>query len=148
MDVTALIVKFRPEDGKEEITEKNDVGVGVKAKNAWINFTESIPKHLWKIHNFLPNRRLNGKHIFSKFRLTHNMPAEEIIMTLKESLEGCSTFAKLQHTRYWNVECIGWLHRCIESADCEALKIFFKEILQAKMKKKSIIMCSKEHIQR
>ena len=31
--VTVLIVKYRPEIDKEEITEKNNVGIGVKAKN-------------------------------------------------------------------------------------------------------------------
>jgi len=30
----ALIVKYKPDEDEEEITEKNEVGVGIKAKNA------------------------------------------------------------------------------------------------------------------
>ena len=51
-DVTALIVKHKLEDDEEEITEKNGISVGVKAKNSWMNFTESMPKCLWQIHIF------------------------------------------------------------------------------------------------
>ena len=103
MDVTALIVKCRLEDDEEEITEKNDVGVGVKAKNEWMNSTESKPKDLWQIHKFLPDGKPNGKRIFSKFRLTHSTPAEDIIMTLKEELEECNIHIKLQSMQHWNV---------------------------------------------
>ena len=34
VDKIALIVKYKLDKDKEEITEKNKVGVGVKAKNA------------------------------------------------------------------------------------------------------------------
>ena len=70
-------MKHKPEDDEEEITEKNDVGVGVKVKDAWFNFTESMHKHLWQTYKFLPNGRTNGKIIFSKFRLTRSMLAEK-----------------------------------------------------------------------
>ena len=97
VDVTVLIVKNKPECDEEEITEKNEIGVGVKAK--WMNFTESIPKHLCQTCKFLPN----GKRIYSKFRLTHKILAEDIIMTLKEALEECNVCAKLQPMQHWNV---------------------------------------------
>ena len=42
----ALIVKYKPDEDEEEITEKNKEGVGVKAKNAWINYTKAISKFL------------------------------------------------------------------------------------------------------
>ena len=41
-----LIVKYKPDEDEEEITEKNKVGVRVKAKNTWMNYTEAIPKFL------------------------------------------------------------------------------------------------------
>ena len=72
------------------------MGIGVKAKNVWMNFTEAIPKYLQQIHKFLPNGRLNNKCIFSKFRLTHNIPVKDIIMTLKEALKDYNIFAKSQ----------------------------------------------------
>ena len=95
-----------------------------------------------KIHKFLPNGRPNGKRIFSKFRLTHNTRAEDIIMTMKEALEECNVYAKLQSTLHWNVECVGWLHCHIDGADCVALQHLFQEILQAKMKKEIMLSCA------
>ena len=82
------------EEDEEEITEKNEVGVEVQAKKAWMNYTEVIPKYLWQIHKYLLNRRPNRKRIFSKFRLTHNIPIKNIIIILKEALVSIKFFAK------------------------------------------------------
>ena len=46
VDRMALIVKYKLEEDEEEITEKNEVGVGVQVKNTWVNCTEAILKHL------------------------------------------------------------------------------------------------------
>ena len=99
VDRIVLIAKYKLEED-EEITEKNEVGVRVQAKNAWMNYAEVIPKYLWQIHKYLLNRRLNRKRIFSKFRLTHNIPIENIIMTLKEALVNIKFCAKTQAIQY------------------------------------------------
>ena len=46
MDITALIIRYKPKEGKDEIIEKNKSGVGVKAKNILLNYLESKPKYL------------------------------------------------------------------------------------------------------
>ena len=49
----ALIVKYKPDKDEDEILEKNKVGVGVKVRNTWMNYTEAILKFLWQIRKFL-----------------------------------------------------------------------------------------------
>jgi len=52
VDEMALIIKYKPDKGKDKITEKNKVEVGVKAKNIWMNYTEAADLEVftkWKI---------------------------------------------------------------------------------------------------
>ena len=49
LDEKAVIIKY-----KAEVT-KNEYRVGIQAKNAILNFSEVIPKHLVYIHNYFPN---------------------------------------------------------------------------------------------
>ena len=53
---------------------------------------------------------------------------------------------KLQSPQRWNVECVGWSRRCIDGADCVSLQHFFKEILQAKMKKEIKFSCTAKNM--
>ena len=46
VNATALIIRSRPEEGEDIIIEKNKRRIGVKAKNALLNYSESIPKYL------------------------------------------------------------------------------------------------------
>ena len=46
VDATALIIRYKPKEGKDEIIEKNKSGIGVIAKNTLLNYSESIPKYL------------------------------------------------------------------------------------------------------
>ena len=43
IDGNALIIRYK---GEEEITEKNESGVAVKAKDALLNYTEAISNYL------------------------------------------------------------------------------------------------------
>ena len=59
VDSTALIVKYKGED--EEITEVNKNRIVVKAKNALLNYAETLPQFLQQIYEYFPNSRLNSK---------------------------------------------------------------------------------------
>ena len=54
----------------------------IKAKYTLLNYTEAIPFFLWKIHEYFPNERLNGKRLFLKIRMTYLMIVEHIILSL------------------------------------------------------------------
>ena len=83
IDGNALIIKYKG----EEIIEKNESRVAVKAKDALLNYTKAISNFLWQIHEYLPNGCPNGKRIFTKMRLTHSIKPTTIILTLKEVME-------------------------------------------------------------
>ena len=95
IDSTVLIIYYQPDKEEEEITQKNESGVRVKAKDVLIDYSEAIPNYLWQIQRYFSNRRPNGKHLFSKFQLTHNIEVGDIILTLKEALEEYKFFSKL-----------------------------------------------------
>ena len=96
IDSTALIICYQPEEEEEgEITESNNAKVAVKAKDTFFNYSEAIPNYLWQVHYFFPNRRLNGKMTFSKFRLTYNMDIRDIILILKEALDNFKFYLKI-----------------------------------------------------
>ena len=57
-------MKHTLEDDEEEITEKNGASVGVKAKNAWLNFTEPNLSVFGKFINFYQIER--SWHISNK----------------------------------------------------------------------------------
>ena len=42
----AMIIKYKSDNDKEEITERNVISIAVKAKNSLMNYTEAIPKYL------------------------------------------------------------------------------------------------------
>ena len=47
IDSIALIIRYQPEeDEKGEISEKNDTGVGVIAKDTLLTFSKAIPYYL------------------------------------------------------------------------------------------------------
>ena len=47
VDSTTLIICYQPDEEEEEITQKNKVGVGVKTKDALMNYSEAISNYLW-----------------------------------------------------------------------------------------------------
>ena len=44
-----LIIRYQPEEDKEDISEKNIEGIGIMVKNVLLNFGEEIPNYLWQI---------------------------------------------------------------------------------------------------
>ena len=44
--MTALIIKYQPEDEEEELIERNEARVEVLVKNALLNCREAIPNYL------------------------------------------------------------------------------------------------------
>ena len=97
IDSTILIIRYQPEEEKDrKITEFNDAGVAVKARDALLNYSEAIPNYLWQIYRYFLNGRPNGKRMFSKFRLTHNVEIKDTILTLKEELDEYKFYSKIQ----------------------------------------------------
>ena len=66
IDLTALIIRYQPEEEELDLTERNDARVRVLAKNTLLNCGEAIPNYLWQIKKYFPNRRSNRKRIFFK----------------------------------------------------------------------------------
>ena len=77
LDEKAVIIKY-----KTEVT-KNEHGVGIQAKDAILNFSEAIPKHLVYIHDYFLNGRPNRKRLYSTFRILHNQDMDKIMMVVK-----------------------------------------------------------------
>jgi len=71
MDYNALIAKYKGDE--EEITKTNESIVAVKEKQVLLSYTEAIPLFLWQLHKYFLNSQPNGKRLFSKVRLTHNI---------------------------------------------------------------------------
>ena len=66
LDSIVLIIKYK-DTPEEAITEINNVGIAVKAKNTILNFTKAISTFLYIIQLYFLNSRLNYKHLFLKF---------------------------------------------------------------------------------
>ena len=49
VDATALIIRYKPKESEDEITEKNESRIGVNTKNALLNYSESVLKCLSEI---------------------------------------------------------------------------------------------------
>ena len=101
LDEKVVIIKY-----KAEVT-KNKYGVGIQAKDAILNFSEAIPKHLVYIHNCFPNGRPNGKRLYSKFRILQNQDMEKIIIVVKNIMFDQKFYFKKQPLQHYEIMCIG-----------------------------------------
>ena len=67
MNITVVIIKYKPDMDEEELIEENKIRVRVIAKHVLLNYEEVLPKYLWKLQKFFPNSHPNRRRIFSKF---------------------------------------------------------------------------------
>jgi len=96
-----VIIKY-----KTTITT-NEHGIGIQAKEALLNFLEAISKYLVYLHDYFPNGRLNGKRIYSKFRILHNKDIDKIILAVKDKIMNNKFYMKYQPLQHYNIICIG-----------------------------------------
>ena len=54
VDTTALTIKYKPDEDKEDIIEVNKSGVGIESKNTLLNYTKEITKLPVADLNLLP----------------------------------------------------------------------------------------------
>ena len=92
MDSAVLIIYYQPEEYNEEVSKNNEVGVGVIAKDTLMNHNYTFLTYLWKLQRYFLNRSPNEKQLFSKFRISHNITIEDIILTLKKAIEEFNFF--------------------------------------------------------
>ena len=88
LDNKAVIIKYKT------TTTINEHGIGIQAKEALLNFSEAIPKHLIFLHDYFLNRRPNGKRIYLKFRILHNEDIDKIMLAVKDKMMDYKFYVK------------------------------------------------------
>ena len=118
IDTKAVII------GYKAATTKNKHSIGIQAKYVLLNYTKAVPKHLIFIYEFFLNRHPNGKRIYSKFKILHNKDIDKIILAVKDDLIDYKFYTKYQPLQYHEIECIRWLYRYTDKADCIVLESY------------------------
>ena len=49
INLTALVIRYQPEEEEPDLTERNEARVKVLIKNVLLNCGEAIPNYLWQI---------------------------------------------------------------------------------------------------
>ena len=100
LDDKAVTIKYKT------TTTTNKHRISIQAKEALLNFSEAIIKHLVYLHDYFLNRRPNEKRIYSKFWILYNKDIDKIILAVKDDMIDYKFYAKRQPLQYHGIICI------------------------------------------
>ena len=125
---------------------KNEHRVGIQVKDAILNFSEVIPKHLVYIHNYFLNGFPNRKRLYSKVHILHNQNIEKIIIAVKDIMINQKFHFKNQSLQHHEIACAGWLYRYTDKVDCSLLEEYLIAGVMKLLKCPAQLVCSTKGI--